>query len=58
MLTPKHGLHATHKKYLPKIAGGATLIGSGILADKAINALDGPEESYVEYGTDPTSLVD
>ena len=57
-LTPKHGLRATRKKYLPKIAGGAALIGSGILADKAINALEGPDESFIEYGTDPLSLVD
>ena len=58
VLMPKHGLRATCRKYLPKITGGATLIGSGILADKAINALEGPDESIMEYGTDPSSLMD
>ena len=58
IFTPKHGIRATHKKYLPKVAGGAALIGGGIALDKTINALEGSNEAYIEYGTDPSSLVD
>ena len=57
-LTPKHGMRATRKKYLPKVAGGAALIGSGIAIDKTINAIEGRDEGILDYGADPVYMID
>ena len=58
IFTPKHGLRATRKKYLPKVAGGVALIGGGVALDKTLNAIEGTQDTYVEYGNDPNNLVD
>ena len=56
--TPKHGIRATRKKYAPKVAGGVALIGGGVALDKTLNALEGGQEGYVEYGSDPSNMMD
>ena len=56
--TPKHGIRATRKKYLPKVAGGVALIGGGVALDKTLNAIEGKQDEYVEYGSDPNNLMD
>ena len=58
IFTPKHGLRATRKKYLPKVAGGVALIGGGVALDKTLNAIEGKQDEYVEYGSDPNNLMD
>ena len=44
IFTPKHGLRATRKKYLPKVAGGVALIGGGVALDKTLNAIEGRQD--------------
>ena len=34
------------------------MIGSGILVDKTINALEGPDETILDYRADPVNMVD
>ena len=57
-LTPKHGLRATNKKWLPKVAGGAMLIGSGIAVDKTLGLIEDKDQYIVDNGLDDASIVD
>ena len=44
MFTPKHQGKHFRKKWGPKVASGALLIGSGIALDKGINMLTGDDQ--------------
>ena len=56
--TPKHGLRATRKKYAPQVAGGLALVGGGMALDKTMDAIEGGQEGYIEYGSDPSNVLD
>ena len=58
VLTPKHGFRATRKKWAPKVAGGIALVGGGMALDKGLDAIQGTNDEYIEYGVDPTNVVD
>ena len=47
-LKPQHGAHYMRKKYLPHVAGGAALLGGGVLLDRGVAAVTG--EDSVKYG--------
>ena len=47
-LKPRHGAHYMRKKYLPHVAGGAALLGGGVLLDRGVGAITG--EDSVKYG--------
>ena len=54
-LSPKKGLRAT-KKVMPKVARGALLIGSGIVADKAMGAME-DHPSIVDNAADDSNII-
>ena len=57
-LTSKHGFRATNKKWLPKVAVGAMLIGSGIAVDKTLGLIEDKDKYIVDNKADDASIVD